>query len=177
MLWYVNAPNPAAPTVPPSGDTPGIPLLVSKLTVEVHSGANLPGAYGGQVSKVAVRCGWTDVGTLLDTPVRTLTAAPGKLTLAAPPAAAAGVATKAIVEDANGVGASVTATPAAGSSDVTIAADSGRPVPALQAPLRILWDLVDVSRGATVRDEVLGTGDATQAGPGLRARRSRRSPS
>ena len=34
----------------------------------------------------------------------------------------------------------------------------------MQAPLRLLWDLVSVSRGATVRDEQLGTGDATLPG-------------
>jgi hypothetical protein len=164
VLWYANAPNASDPTTPPSGSTPGIPLMVSKLTVAAHSGANLSGAYSGVVSAVSVRCGWTDVGSLLDTPVHTLTTLPGKLTLAQRPAATAGVATKAIVEDANGVGASVTATPSTASSDVSISSDSTTPMPALQAPLRILWDLVNVSRGATVRDEPLGRGDATQAG-------------
>jgi predicted phage baseplate assembly protein len=164
VLWYANAPSASNPTTPPSGDTPGIPLMVSTLTVAAHSGANLSGAYSSQVSKVSVQCGWTDVGTLLDTPVHTLTALPGALTLAARPAATAGVATKALVEDANGVGASVAATPSTASSDVSIATDSTTPVPALQAPLRILWDLVNVSRGATVRDEQLGSGDATQSG-------------
>jgi hypothetical protein len=164
VLWYANAPSAANPTTPPSGDTPGIPLMVSTLTVAAHSGANLSGAYSAQVSKVSVRCGWTDVGTLLDTPVHTLATLPGALTLAARPAATAGVATKALVEDANGVGASVSATPSTATSDVSITADSTTPVPALQAPLRILWDLVTVSRGATVRDEQLGAGDATQSG-------------
>jgi hypothetical protein len=163
VLWYANAPNPAGPTTPPSGDTPGIPLIVAALTVEAHAGANLSGSYGGSVSKVAVRSGWKDVGTLLDTPVRTLTALPGKLTLAARPAAQAGVATKALVEDANGVGAAVTATPDGTTPTVAISgADT-----TLQAPLRLLWDLVSVSRGATVRDEQLGTGDATLPGQNL----------
>jgi predicted phage baseplate assembly protein len=72
------------------------------------------------------------------------------------------VATTAIVEDANGNGAAVTATPAAGSSDVTVTA--GGTVPPLQAPVRILWDLIGVSRGKTVRNEALGLGDATRAG-------------
>ena len=54
----------------------------------------------------------------------------------------------------------VTATPVAGSSEVTISGGSAT----LQAPLRLLWDLVKVSRGATVSEEKLGAGDATQAG-------------
>ena len=159
LLWYANA-SASTPGTPPSGSTPGIPLVVAKLTVQAHTGANLSGAYAAQASKVAVRSGWTDVGPLLDTPVHTLTAVPNKLTLARPPAAAAGVATPALVEDATGAGAMVTATPVAGSSEVTISGGSAT----LQAPLRLLWDLVKVSRGATVSEEKLGAGDATQAG-------------
>jgi len=161
LLWYANAPAASAPGTPPAGSTPGIPLVVAKLSVGVHSGANLPGSYASQATKVAVRSGWTDVGTLLDTPVHTLAALPGRLTLARPPAAAAGVATRALVEDANSAGALVTATPATGSSEVAIAGTAGT---ALQAPLRMLWDLIEVSRGSTVSDEQLGTGDATRGG-------------
>jgi hypothetical protein len=166
-LWYANAPDPTKPTTPPTGNTPGIPLMVATLTVAAHTGANL-GGYSGEVPKVSVRASWTDVGILLDTPVATLTLLPSTLTLARPPAAAPGVATKAIVEDANGNGTAITATPAAGSSDVTVAAtDSTVPVAHLQAPVRILWDLIDVSRGQTVRGEELGVGDAAQAGQDL----------
>jgi hypothetical protein len=164
-LWYANAPSASNPGTPPSGDTPGIPLVVAMLTVKASSSANLAGDYGSQVSKVAVHSGWRDVGPLLDTPVHTLTALPNRLTLAVKPAAGPGVATPALVEDANGVGASVAATPDPDSSDVTISGtDTTAKNPALQAPLRILWDLVTVSRGATVRDEVLGSGDATRPG-------------
>lgn len=158
-LWYANAPA-NDPGKPPSGSTPGIPLVIATLTIEAHSGANLAGNYGGKVSQVTVRSGWKDVGTLLDTPVHTLTALPSRLTLAVKPAASAGVATKALIEDANGVGAAVTATPDPDTSDVTISGTDTT----LQAPLRMLWDLVTVTRGATVRDEVLGSGDATQPG-------------
>jgi len=159
VLWYANAPHPSQPTTPPAGRTPGIPLMVATLTVAAHSGADL-GGY--EAPEVAVQAGWTDVGILLSTPVATLFALPSRLTLARPPAAAAGVATTAVVEDANGNGTAVTATPAAGSSDVTVTADGT--VPPLQAPVRILWDLIGVSRGKTVRNEALGVGDATRAG-------------
>ncbi|HKB32409.1 MAG TPA: hypothetical protein VKF16_00945 [Candidatus Dormibacteraeota bacterium] len=165
VLWYANAPDATAPATPPSGSTPGIPILVAPLTVEAATGSSLSTTYSGSVSKVSVRSGWSEVGTLLDTPVQTATALPGLLTLARSPRAAAGVATKALVEDANGNGAAITATPKSGSSDITVAAaDTSTTIPPLEAPLRVLWDLVDVSRGATVRDEALGTGDATVAG-------------
>jgi hypothetical protein len=163
VLWYANAPSPANPTVPPSGSTPGIPLMVSNLSVDAHSGANLSAAYGTQASHVAVRAGWTDVGTLLDTPVHTITSLPGSLRLARPPAVGAGVAHKALAEDAHGNGAAINATPTPGTSDVVVApSDPSQSLPALQAPLRILWDLATATRGATVREEALGSGDATQ---------------
>jgi hypothetical protein len=165
-LWYANAASAATPTSPPSGSTPGVPLIVAALSVSAHSGANLPSNYAGASSpEVVVRSGWVDVGALLDTPVRTLTALPDSLTLARPPAASAGVATTAIVEDANGNGSLVHATPTAGSSQLTIAAaDPSTPMPSLQPPLTMRWDLITVTRGASVRNEVLGVGDARQAG-------------
>ena len=159
-LWYANA-LPASPGTPPTGDVPGIPVVVSTLTVGVHSGANLAGYQSGAAT-VTVRAGWNDVGVLLDTPVATVTGLGGKLTLARPPAVAAGVARTALVEDAHGTGARVTLTPQPGTNDVTVGGGAG--APALRAPLTVLWDLVQVSRGATVRDEVLGTGQASLPG-------------
>src|SRR6185369_1775459 len=52
VLWYANAPSPSNPTTPPSGNTPGIPLMVASLTVEAHGGANLSGSYASSASKV-----------------------------------------------------------------------------------------------------------------------------
>ena len=161
MLWYANA-DPLTPAKPPTDGTPGIALLLASLTVGAHSGTDLPGTY--TPDQITVRAGWSDVGVLLDTPAGTLTALPGTLTLARPPAAPAGTATLAIIEDANGNGTTVAATPAAGSGEVTIAAAGpDQPAGTLQAPLRILWDLVTVSRGTSVRGEVLGAGDAQRA--------------
>jgi hypothetical protein len=159
VLWYANA-LPASPATPPAGDTPGIPLQVATLAVQAHSGVSLTSRYGPQAAKVVVHSGWRDVGTLLDTPVRAVSAVPSSVTLAAPPAAAPGVAVTAVVEDATGVGAEVSAVPVAGTSTVNLSGG----VAALQPPLRLLWDVIDVSRGATVRDERLGTGDASAAG-------------
>ena len=104
--------------------------------------------------------GSDEVGTLLDTPVRVLGSVPSSVTLAAPPAAAAGVATTALVEDGTGGGAQVQAVPMVGTSDVALSGGAA----SLEPPLRLLWDLVEVSRGATVRAEQLGRGDAAAAG-------------
>ena len=156
LLWYANA-LPATPAVPPTGDTPGIPLQIASLSVQAHTGVSLSSRYGSQAARVLVHSGWREVGTLLDTPVRAVTAVPSSVTLAAPPAAAAGVAVTAVVEDAAGVGAEVTAVPMTGTSTVALTGGAA----ALEPPLRILWDLIEVSRGATVRAEELGTGDAS----------------
>jgi predicted phage baseplate assembly protein len=155
-LWYANGSS-SNPTSPPS-DNP-IPLVVANLTVD--SARNLSTQYSSSVTEVAVQSGWTDVGTLLDTPVTQLTALPAEVTLARRPAAAAAVATPALLEDANGNGAAVTATPTAGTSDVALSPPAAA---ILQPPLRLLWDLVTVTRGASVLDEPLGVGDARQAG-------------
>jgi hypothetical protein len=161
VVWYANA---AASTPSTSPGNNGIPLLVASLTVDAAPGANLPATYGPLSKGVIVKSGWVEVGTLLDTPVQTLSALPGHLTLARAPVAPAGQATPALVEDAQGRGAAVSATPQAGSSEVAIAGQPGGSIPTLQTPLRVLWDLFEVTRGRTVAGERIGIGDATVAG-------------
>jgi predicted phage baseplate assembly protein len=162
-LWYANA-LAASPAAPPAAPAVAIPLQVATLTVQARPGVSLTSRYGSQAAKVVVRSGWREVGTLLDTPVRALSAVPSTVTLSSPPAAAAGAAVTAVIEDATGVGAEVTAVPVAGTSTVAL---SGAGAPALQPPLRLLWDIVEVSRGATVRGEELGRGDGSAAGQGF----------
>lgn len=159
VLWYANA-LPASPAVPPVAPAVGIPLQVATLTVQARTGVSLTSRYGSQAAKVVVHSGWREIGTLLDTPVRALSAVPSTVTLSAPPAAVAGAAVTAVVEDATGVGAEVTAVPVAGTSTVALSGGAA----ALQPPLRLLWDVLEVSRGATVRNEDLGRGDASAAG-------------
>ena len=119
--------------------------------------------------------GWTDVGTLLDTPVSQLSRrCRSKLTLARAPAAPGRG------RDARRSSRTRTATappsprrPTDGSSDVTIAAAGARRHDAaLAPPLQLLWDLITVTRGASVRGEQLGIGDATLAGQDFTLSRS-----
>jgi hypothetical protein len=160
VVWFADGDksDPTKPPTPPKG----IPLLVADLEVTVSGGGDLGAAYGGRVAEATVRSGWTDVGTLLDTPVDQVDGVPSAVQLARPPRATPGKAVPALVEDANGTGSAVTATPQPGGATVALsgASDSGF----LQPPLRLLWDLITVTRGASVRDESLGLGDAAQAG-------------
>ena len=108
---------------------------------------------------------FTDVGTLIPVPVASLADLPATATIPAgfqPPATAAA----AFVEDSTGAGAAVTVT-AAGPSQVTLGAPAGGGTaisPELVPPLRLLLDLVEVSRGASVTGETLGSGDASIGG-------------
>lgn len=174
VIWYANGdpadPDPPTPPSPPGGP---IPLLVAQLAVESFADTNLVGTYGDKVNSVTVRSGWTSVGTLLDTPLNQVSGLPGTVTLSRPPTAAAGTATPALIEDAIGAGGPVSATPVEGTNQVALAAAGAAGLPAtLQPPLRLLWDLISVSRGATVTNESLGTGDATQPGQDFSLQRS-----
>ena len=167
-LWYANGSS-SSPTTSPG--TNGIPLLVAQVTVTPSETVNFGTKYGttSVAPKVVIRTGWKSVGTLLPSPVNQVAGLPSTVSLNQAPAATVGTPTPALVEDANGNGAQVTATPqpanqvdlAASSSDVS----GSTSVPStLQPPLRLLWDLITVSRGATVANEQLGTGNATLAG-------------
>ena len=121
--------------------------------------------FGGFIlpAEVAVRFGLKDVGTLIGTPATTLTSLPAIVTPHAGFTVPDG-GTPAFVEDVNGSGITVNAT-ANGDGTLTLAAVAATPPSfSLTAPLRLLIDLVDVTRGKTVAAELLGTGDASIAG-------------
>jgi hypothetical protein len=160
-VWYLNGTT-DPPTTPP--DTNPMSSLVAVLSVTAAAGANLAGFQSGRAS-VTVSSGWVAVGTLLATPAATLPGVPSVLTLATAPLAPAGIACAALLEDADGIGAAINATPQAGTTRLSLTAADDLPEnPLFKTPVRVLWDLITVSRGATVRGETLGTGDATLAG-------------
>jgi hypothetical protein len=163
-LWYANAKE-SDPTSAGSVSTPpAIPIVVASLTVSSAAAVHL-GSFANVFAKVLVSGAWSDVAELIATPVDTLTELPSTLTLAEQPAATPGVTRTALLADTHGVGALVAATPIAASAVLdVVTADPLTPPPTLQAPLRVLWDLVTVSRGASVPAEPLGSGDATVAG-------------
>jgi hypothetical protein len=125
----------------------------------------------GTSTAITVRYGFRDVGTVLPNPVAELPALPATVLVPAGFAVHAGVSA-ALLEDATGAGAVVRVAPGTTSSNATegttLALSPAPPAPArfdppLQVPLRLLFDLVTVSRGADVRNEVLGNGNAAVA--------------
>jgi hypothetical protein len=112
---------------------------------------------------IAVRYGFRDVGTIIGVPRPTLDSLPA--TVAAPFAPTAAVA--ALLEDTAGAGVAVTVTVSPdGSGDVVVTdtdASAMSESKSLAVPLRLLLNLVSVSRGTTVTNEVLGSGNAAIA--------------
>ncbi len=158
LVYYANNPtNPPSPPPPPAGSTTppiAIPIPHTRLNFR------LPGNTFGDATTVVVRHGWRDVGVLIDPPASALAASAGAaVTLASASGAAFPVpqGTAVLVEDAIGDGA-------AAAVDTPTTLRLAAPVPALAAPLRALFNLLPVSRGKTVADEVLGSGDARVAG-------------
>jgi hypothetical protein len=158
-IWYANPDSPFDPTKAPAPPTPPVSILHAVIDFS----PSINGAtYNSFRSTTLVRFGWTDVGELIGTPATTFNGQPPQLILTAAGARAAAALPiqpkyKVQIEDANGFGesAAVAGPPAFSVTDLA-------PVPPmLTTPLRLLLNPVPVSRGKTVLNEVLGSGDAT----------------
>jgi predicted phage baseplate assembly protein len=117
-----------------------------------------------ELGGITMLYGFREVGTLIRTPAPSLNKLPATVTVPpglAPPHAAAQVA----LQDANGTGLTVQATLLSPGSihlesvDGTTQDQSTK----LVAPIRLFAHLVNVSRGTSVRDEILGSGDPAAA--------------
>lgn len=153
-IWYAD--NPGNPTVNPStATTPsaGIAVLHSELTFTSAVSVTDP-------TSVVIRYGWQDAGVVIPPPATSFTGAVD-LVAVKPPNFAPGQQTV-LLEDANGDGESATGTVSSTSTDEMQLSD---PVsPALDPPIDVLTNLLPFTRGKTVANEVLGSGDATVAG-------------
>jgi hypothetical protein len=146
---------------PPAPDVIVIPY--TQLSVNTFDATTLGGYQTG--AAVAVRYSYRDVGTVLPNPPPPLTALPTAVQIPADATLPGGVS-QALLEDANGVGTvvQVARNPTTdGTVQLTLSPLPPAPStfsPALQVPLRLLFDVVAVSRGTTVTNEVLGSGNA-----------------
>ncbi|MGH7841783.1 MAG: baseplate J/gp47 family protein [Candidatus Binataceae bacterium] len=115
------------------------------------------------LGQLEVRYGWRDVGQLIPTPAQGFE--PTTPTLVATPPASLPAASNVpvMVEDANGIGESAFASVGGTPPTMQLSGLPDQPMD-LMPPLRVLYGLMQVSRGKTVTNEILGSGDATQAG-------------
>jgi uncharacterized phage protein gp47/JayE len=134
-------------------DTIPIPILHTVLTLS-HALAG----WGG-VTSASVGFGWVSAGTLLDQPFSTWNGSPANLVGTGPNNFPQTSKLDILLQGTNGVGIAARGT-SSGDSNLSLGGLPD-PVPGLQPPFRVLPNTLPVSRGKTVTNEVLGSGDAT----------------
>ncbi len=149
-LWYINGPatNPAAP---PAATAIPISQLISRL--DVGTSTALTPLWNAIRFTAQVHFGWQDVGTPLPTPAQNASGVTLLLRSGTVPFALGEYPV--LIEGADGTGVSAQATVT--NPDV-MTLDHG--LPALPSPLIVYRGLLPVTRGKTVRNEILGSGNA-----------------
>jgi hypothetical protein len=163
VLWAV--PYPLLPGISSPPNPPDIAIAHTQLTLTLASPDRevlLAVQDAGTTGSVTVRYGFKDVGRIIETPAPSLQALPAvPVTVPESYIPPAGDAI-AFIQDAAGAGVLVMVS-GAGRGQVTLAGVGTPPTAIttpLAVPLRLLLDLVPVSRGTTVPNEVLGSGNA-----------------
>lgn len=183
LIYYAN--NPKDPSKPPTSSAAAPVAGVAIPHTQIQFKPGLISAW--DVATVQVLYAWQDVGQLIDLPASGVTypqpdgtpdtdtwtvdatAGTAELDVTAATGASLPQLTEtvdALVEDASGIG--VEASVAPGSNPVQQApltvTSPDQPPPSLTSPLRLLFNLLSVSRGQTVSGEVLGTGNGAVGG-------------
>ena len=169
VLWYANPLSPATPDKAPATPTPPIAVLHSVVSPKPNFSITTPGT-------VNIHFAWRDVGQLIAAPVMFIDSklASGKLStlsaVGADGAPTAGVTfpaklttAKVFIEDVDGQGVSANASTDSTGTGLTLSGLPDQPY-TLKPPLRVLFNLAPVSRGKTVNNEVLGSGNASVPG-------------
>jgi hypothetical protein len=147
----------------PTGPPPPIPVLHTQLTLA--SGLNSDLNATSTPQGVTVLFGWVDAGVLVDQPASSWNGS-GNLQAVQPAQFAAGGSTPIMIQDAVGAGVAASANVNSDQS-LTVNLPTATPAPlspALQPPLQVYYNLLPVSQGKTVANEIVGSGDGTVAG-------------
>lgn len=114
------------------------------------------------ITKTLVRYAWQDVGPLTATPAKAIT---GGTSLTVVPGAVltAVNGVPLLIEDVDGIGESAIGLTSSGQTTLQLSGLPSPP-PLLVSPLNVLFNLLSVTRGKTVANEILGGGDATISG-------------
>lgn len=150
VIWYLNDPD--DPTKAPTGQD-DIPLVAqhSRLTL-------IYGITSSWNSTGAVLFDWRDVGLILPQPTESLTAT--SATLQSVSGTFPEIQDQDVVlEDPDGVGTAGSASAANGSTQIEVS-DMANPPLTLSMPVSLHLGTVAISRGETVRDEIVGSGNA-----------------
>ncbi len=161
VIWYAN--NKSDPNNPPAPSTTNPPIPIPH--TELLFAPLLNGAWSEATT--LIHYAWQDVGQLIPFPSITLSGTSATVKPVPPatfPTPPSGQNLHVMLEDANGKGTQATGMIDNASGNLNLA---GLNIPAnapLSAPLRLLFDLLPVTRGKTVPQEILGSGDPTIAG-------------
>jgi hypothetical protein len=166
-VWYANGVGPTPPTELSPPTTPAVPIPHTHLEFNQQLPGD-PGNWNANASHVTVRYGWVAAGQLvpiLSPQENVLNSGTGSLTASPTTPFPPGTAMPVLLEDKNGDGSEVVATvdPSAPTT-MTLSNVSPLPQQRLQAPLKVLFNLLPVSRGKSVVNEVLGSGNAAILG-------------
>jgi predicted phage baseplate assembly protein len=162
IVWYANGNGPTPPDPGGSPHIPAVPITHTHLDFEQKlNGSN----WDKNSNHVTVRHDWRQVGQVAPVlgPQASRLASAGPLAVTTGAVLPVSTVSTVLLEDANGNGAEATATVAAAS---TLSLSNLSPLPAqgLAAPIGALFNLLQVSRGKSVANEVLGSGNAAVAG-------------
>ncbi|MGA3070638.1 MAG: baseplate J/gp47 family protein [Terracidiphilus sp.] len=158
---FGDATSAGSPTSIPTSDAHPIPVLHTQLTLSGGLDQTLQNA---GASAISMLYGWVEAGTLVDQPPQPWTGS-AQLLAVEPAQFPSNGPTPILMQDSNGNGAAATGTGDGDGLSVSWPAATPIPLsPALQPPLGVFFNLLPVTCGKTVAGEILGSGDATQAG-------------
>ena len=140
---------------PPVKDHP-LPIPHTVLVLS----AGPPGGWPSNTSSITALFDWISVGQLLDQPPGPWSGAPSAMIAASATRFPTMSAAQVLLQDQAGVGVVTTAS-SAGDFNVQFGG-LPTPPPTLQPPFEVLLNPLPVTRGKTVANEILGSGDATQ---------------
>ncbi len=163
VIWDANANGPSSPpfsaitATTASGTTTTNPLPTPHTLLTLTPATALVG--WSNADGVTVQFGWVSVGVLLNQPFGAWTGASTSLISASAQAFPSWNAQPILLQDSTGIG--IAASGSLGTAGALALGKLPDPVPPLQPPFLVLPNLLPVTRGKTVTNEVLGSGDAT----------------
>lgn len=164
MLWYANTSNINDPTRPPAPNTePAVPILHTVPYINSSFSTNTLDQWDANRDQIVVYFNWQEVGQLIAKPEENFEGKNSTIKLTKPVPLPVNDSVPILIEDTRNKGIL-----AKGKLDKSEFLSSLSPLLvspfSLKSPLSVLFNLLAVSRGQTVTNEVLGSGNASLAG-------------
>jgi hypothetical protein len=168
-VWYANAPDPSRPEIPPTGQTIPIPIPHTQISFikpdkdeiqkrAVKTNYQFAVATIDTRSQTVIRFAWQEVGQIIATPTSVLNNNRPQIALLEPLNIPPNQSPSILLEDADGKGLLAQI-----STNLQLSELSPTDLE-LKSPLQLLLNLLPVSRGETVNNEILGSGNASIPG-------------